>query len=213
MRLMLRWILTASVLAASLCGCDPDVAPTPTPAQVAARVYVLSPQQMRGYQRGTDNTINPQTLADQDKDPSLAARLVDEGWRDGVLDAYGPPKGNPAGLPFDTVTAQAIIFSSATGAATFFRDERKRIDVPPAKGTIADMAGVPAGSVDEVVAYDAFQPSANPGEARQRAFIALLRKGQVVVEVYAFAGANPVTPSEFVALVTAEQELMQTPPQ
>jgi hypothetical protein len=199
--------------AMTLAGCDPGTGPSPTPAQLAARVYVLSPQQVPGYTRNTDNTINPQTLADQDRDPALASRLQSWGWRDGALAIYSPPKNNPAGLPFNTLSSQAIIFSDAAGARSFFSEEQRRINVTPPHGTIAPLAGASSSGVDDIVAFDSTQPSSNPGEGNQRAFIALIRKGQVVIELYGFAGANAVSPNQFLTDVTIEQELIQTPAQ
>ena len=208
-----RLPLPLLALGVLLCACDPAPTPSPTPAQLAARVYTLSPQQAPGYTRGTDNTITPQTLADQDNDPALAARLTALGWRDGAIEVFAPPQNSTAHLPFVTLSSQAIIFDTAAGASSFFSDEQKRIHTAPARGSITDLAGVSPSGIDALVAYDSTQPSANPGEGAQRAFIALLRKGQVVVELYGFAGANPVTPRDFTVLITAEEELLQTPPQ
>ena len=213
MRAMARLGVALLLLGGLLCGCDPDVVATPTPAQLAARVYVLAPRQVPGYQRGTDMRITPKTLADQDRDPALVGRLRGDGWRDGALDIYSPPANSAQALPFLTLSSQAVIFDSGAGAHSFYAEEQKRIDVAPAKGTITNLAGVPANSIDEIVAYVATQPPANPTEGQQQAFVALIRKGQVVVELGGFAGADAVSPAAFIALIVAEEELMQVQPQ
>lgn len=209
---MHRAVLAAALFSAALAAaCAPDTPPSPTPAQLAARVYTLEPRQVPGYDRTTDSAISPQTLADQDNDPGIATRLDAEGFSDGAIQIYSAP--THASPPFATLSFQAIIFDDATGASAFFGEEQARIDHAPARGTISPLEGLVGSGVDQIVGYDSTQPSAEPTGPTQRAFIALMRKGRVIVEAYGYAGPNSAVPGDFIPYVTAEQELIQQPPQ
>lgn len=208
-----RTVLVLATIAATLlvAGCESDRTAEPTPGLVAARVYVLAPRDVSGYSRTADSVVSPATLADQHHDAALTAKLTTQGFLDGALDLYSPSKNSTVVLPFQTISSQAIIFADAGGAAAFFRDEQQRVNKAPPNGTITPLVGVPNGNADALVAFDSTAPPAAPTDPASRAFLALIRRGQVVVELYAVAGPNSATPDQFVTYIRAQEELLAAP--
>jgi len=209
-RVLIGALLIATAVAAS--GCDPDTPPSPTPAILAAHAYVLVARDVAAYAQTADSTVTAATLADQHHDAALQGRLTSLGMLDGAIAIYAPPKKATTILPFQTISSQAVIFSGAAGAATFFSEEQQRVHRAPAGGTIAPLVGAPNNSTDDF-AYDSSGAPTGTAEPPQRAFLALMRRGQVVVELFAASGPNSASPSDFIPYITAQARLLQTPVQ
>jgi hypothetical protein len=212
-----RRILLLVALAAFLTACaDDSGAPvptplmTPTPPAQAVIIYVLNPSQVPGYTRTTDATMNSGAVADEKNDPSLAARLDSDGFVHGATSAYAPPP-NVAGTAFTDINSDALLFSSAAGATAYYNEEANLVDTAPVGGTLDFLGGLPHQHVDSMVSYASSQPPTN-GDQVDRAFIALMRRGSVVTELFARGASTTATiASAFLPLVTAEQQLLARP--
>jgi hypothetical protein len=213
-----RRVLLLCGLAALLGACADDSGTTlptplmtPTPPAQAVIIYVLSPSQVPGYTRTSDSTLNPGAMADEKNDPSLAARLTAEGFIHGADAAYAPPP-NASTPTFIDINSEAVLFGDAAGAMAYFTEETNRINSVPAGGTLDALGGLPRQHVDDMVAYASSQPP-TASLPVDRAFIALMRTGRVVTEIYAAGtSAAATTATAFLPLVTAEQQLLARSP-
>ena len=210
-------LLLLAGIALAVAACEPDTPPSPTPGQLAARVYTINAQQdvVGPYKQTQDMTVNDTVLSDQYKDPAVVAEIDGDGLSDGAITVYGPPKDGVSVLPFASISSEGLIFNDATGAKAFFQSELKRVSKPPSSGgTLKPLAGYTPQNLDDATVLDETEPNlqTHPGPT-PRAFLALLRKGRVVCELFASAGNNSAQPSDFLPFVLLQQQLMQTPPQ
>jgi hypothetical protein len=211
-------ILLLFVLATLLAACADDSGAalptpltTPTPPAQAVIIYVLVPSQVPGYTRTSDSTLNAGAVADAKNDPGLAARLTAEGFIHGATAAYAPPP-SVATPVFTAINSDALLFANAAGATSYYTEEANRVNTAPAGGTLDFLGGLPQQHVDSMVSYSSSQPATNGAEV-DRAFIALMRTGRVVTEIFARgASASATVASAFLPLVTAEQQLLARPP-
>lgn len=214
----MRRVLLLFGLAALLSACaDDSGAPlptplmTPTPPSQAVIIYVLSPSQVPGYTRTSDATLNPGAMADQKNDPSLAARLTADGFIHAADAAYAPPP-NTSNPTFIDINSEAVLFGDAAGATAYYAEEANRITSLPTGGTLDSLGGLPYQHVDDLVAYASSQPP-TASLPVDRAFIALMRTGRVVTEIYAAGtSAAATTATAFLPLVTATQQLLARSP-
>lgn len=198
-------------------GCGEDLgAPTPaapltpTPSSQAPAVYLLVPRQVPGYKRTTDRGLSAAQVVAEKNDPSLRQRLSADGFISGAQVAYAPPR-NGAPAAFTVVIEDALIFGDARGANAYFREERSRIAVRPANGTIDSIRGAPTRNTSALAAFAAEQAPQGSDEV-DRAFISLIRSGRVVVELFARgAHASSTTQAAFLPLMSALEDLLATP--
>lgn len=214
----MRTLIPLFALAALLSACaDDSGAPVPTPLMTPTApaqsviIYVLTPSQVPGYTRTTDSTLNSGAVADEKSDPGLAARLDSYGFIHGATSAYAPPP-SVADPVFTDINSDALLFGSAAGATSYYNEEANRINTAPSKGTLDFLGGLPSQHVDTMVAYASSQPPQG-GEQVDRAFIALMRTGRVVTEIFARGvSAARTVAGAFLPLVTAEQRLLARSP-
>src|ERR1035437_5680958 len=97
-------------------------------------------------------------------------------------------------------------------AGAYFKEEAARLNSVPQGGTLDALGGLPGQHVDDVVAYASSAPPIGGAEV-DRGFIALMRTGRVVTEVFARGGSAANTNARaFLPLVVAEQTLLAQPP-
>jgi hypothetical protein len=211
-----RFVVIAVALGGVLAGCSGDnppspypQTPNPTPPTLAPQTMVLRPNQLKGYVRTDDSTVDAGILADQESDPSLVDTLKAQGLQVGARATFADPnQGGPA-TPFATVISQVLFFHDAIGAASFFTDEQTRRNKAPDGGTLAPLA-LSQGSADAIVGIAATVPAQTAGDPPSRALFALIRHGRFIAELLGGGPATTATDAQFAALVTLqEQQLMQ----
>ncbi len=213
-----RLAAAAAILAATLvaAACD-DAAPaspvplTPNASPVALlpTIYLLRPDQMAGYKRSNNKTLTPAIVAASDGDATLEKTLTDQGYTMGAQATYNPPAPH-SGLPFAQVITQAAIFTDATGASRNDDTEKTRQDqLPAGGGTIATVTDLPATGLDALTVYVA---TSSDGTSSAQSFLAIMRRGRVVAEL--FAGGDPGTATEknFAALLALQEQQLATNP-
>lgn len=178
---------------------QPTAVPTALPS-LSPSVYLLKPAQVAApLQRNLDITLNAAQLADQRHDSSLNSELAAEGFSHGARALYGLKENSPA-APFTTVNSDAFLFTTAAGAHQFFRAEARRINSPPAGGTIAKLSE-PQTNTDEYAAFTATEVNAQ----HNTAFVFLARRGRVIVEVYAEGDGAQTVAAQFLPLVQNQE--------
>ena len=213
----------ASVLLALLgallivaCGEDtgtflPTQVGAPTGPAQAVTIYLLPRSMVPGYQRTSDLTLNAGAIADQKGDPALSGRLVSDGFIHGARAIYSPPP-RVGKTTFNEISSDALIFNDAAGAHSYFAEEAARLNSVPPGGTLDALGGLPHQHVDELVAYASSAPPFAGAEV-DRGFIALMRTGRVVTEIFARGGSAASTNARaFLPLVVAEETLLAQPP-
>lgn len=215
---MRRFLLAlAAALLLAACADDagvPTLTPPPTPSLPAQAVviFVLKPSQVPGYARTADQTLNAGAVADTKNDPTLAARLIKDGFVHGATDSFAPPP-NTISAAFGLITSTALLFNDAAGATLYYDEEAGRIDAAPPGGTVAPLGGLPSAHVDTMLALTSEQ-AARTDTPVDRAFIALMRTGRVVTELFANGtSAANTTAGAFLPLVTAQQTLLARSPE
>lgn len=192
-------------------GCDEGNPPSPLPVtpdtsphDPSPSTYLLRSDQLPGYRRSASETLSAATLAAAAGDPGLARTLEGFGFRIGARFTYQPPAPTAA-LAFQQVVSLAELFATADGASRGDSEARRRErQAPSGGGAVDDVAGLPSGGVDDLVVYRS--TSSTAGTGTQQSFLAILRKGRVVVEL--FAGGDPGTATrESFSAVLASQEL------
>jgi hypothetical protein len=184
--------------------------PNATPPPLAPQSMVLRPNQLTGYLRTDDSTVDAGTLADQESDQSLAATFKREGLQVGARATYADPNQGAAPTPFATVISQVLFFRDAQGASSFFTEEQKRRDTAPPGGTLAPLTLSP-DTTDAIVGLAATVPADTSGDPPSRALFALIRRGRYIAELLGGGPATTATDERFAALVAAqEQQLTQT---
>jgi hypothetical protein len=218
---MLRTRLAASavVLGATLAACGdsppspfPSSTPVPTAHTLAPQTMVLRPDQMKGYIRTQDSTVDPNTLADQEGDVSLAATLKNQGLQIGARVSFADPSQGGAPTPFATVISQALVFKDAAGATAFVADESKRRAQPPTGGTLSPMNGLPLGGADSIVGMAADTPAQSTGQPPSRAVFAIIRRGRIVAELLGGGPTSTATDANFTALVALQEQQLSSVP-
>ncbi|HXA28790.1 MAG TPA: hypothetical protein VN193_08580 [Candidatus Angelobacter sp.] len=205
-------ILGAAGLTVLLSGCDspptpyPPTTPVPTAPTLAPQTMVLRPDQMKAYLRTQDSTVDAGTLADQEGDQTLVARLKSQGLQLGARVSFSDPNQGGAATPFATVISQVIFFHDATGATAFVSDETKRRAVPPTGGTLSPIPNLPLGGADSIVGMAASTPAQSTGEPPSRAVFAIIRRGSVVAELLGGGPASTATDANFTALVQLQEQ-------
>jgi hypothetical protein len=214
-----RTALTAVALLSALiiAACD-DTAPAAgvpaTPNATASSplplVFLLRPDQMRGYTRSNSRVLSPDIVAADASNPTLAKTLSDQGYQEGAQATFSPPQQNPAGLPFGQVVTQAAIFTDAAGATRNVAMEKvARNQLPTNGGSIRPVTDLPATGVDSLTVFVA---ESTDGSSAAQSYLAIMRRGRVVGEL--FAGGDPTTATEknFSALLlVAESQLSSAP--
>lgn len=216
MRRVTLLLLGLGALLLAACGDDtgtflPTQLAVPTGPAQSVTIYLLTPSLVPNYKRTSDLTLNAGAIADQKGDPGVTARLVSDGFIHGGRAEYAPPPtvGNPT---FNDITSDALIFNDAAGAQAYFKEEAARLNSVPQGGTLDALGGLPRQHVDDVVAYASSAPPIGGAEV-DRGFIALMRTGRVVTEVFARGGSAANTNARaFLPLVVAEQTLLAQPP-
>ena len=211
-----RIAVVALALGGLLAACNDSNPPSPypespnsTPPSLAPQSMVLRQGQLAGYQRTEDATVDPNSLATRESDPSLADTVRKEGLQIGARVTYTDPDQGAPPRPFQTVISQVLIFKDAQGASRFFAEEQVRRNKPPDGGSVAPLT-VPAGGADAVVGLAATVPAQTAGDPASRALFVLIRRGRVVAEVLGGGPATTATDDQFAALVTdQEQEVTQ----
>jgi hypothetical protein len=184
----------------------PPSTPTPTPLTLAPQTMVLRPDQMKGYVRTQDSTVDAGTLADQESDQSLVAKLQQQGLENGTRVSFSDPsQGGPA-TPFATVISQVLFFHDAAGATAFIADETKRRSVPPDGGTLHPLDGLPLGGADSIVGLAADTPAQSTGEPPSRAVFAIIRSGRIVAELLGGGPSSTATDAAFTAVVQLQEQ-------
>jgi hypothetical protein len=196
----------------SACGDDPGSpfpqTPNPTPPALAPQVMVLRPNQLTGYVRTDDSTVDAGTLADQESDPSLSTSLQAEGLEVGARATYADPNRGGPPTPFATVISQVLFFRDAQGATAFFADEQKRRNKAPDGGTLSTLS-LPLGGADAIVGLAVVVPSQTSGDPPSRALFALIRRGRVIAEVLGGGPQTTATDERFTALVMAQEKQLE----
>jgi hypothetical protein len=209
----------AVVLGAVLAACGdsppspyPSQTPVATPLTLAPLTMVLRPDQMKGYARTQDSTVDAGTLADQEGDQSLVAKLKAQGLEVGARVSFADPAKGGAPMPFATVISQALIFKDAGGATAFVADETRRRAQPPAGGTLSPLNGLPQGGADSIVGMSADTPAQSTGQPPSRAVFAIIRRGRVVAELLGGGPTSTSTDANFTALVTLQEQQLSSAP-
>ncbi len=213
----LRVALAAAALSGLLAACSDSNPPSPFPATpsgtaptLAPQTMVLRPNQLAGYVRTDDSTVDAGTLADQESDPSLAATLKTEGLQVGARATYADPNRGAKPTPFATVISQVLFFRDAQGASSFFADEQRRRAKAPDGGTLTTLT-LPAGGADAIAGLVATVPAQASGDPSSRALFALIRRGRYVAELLGGGPQSTATDANFTALVALqEQQLSAT---
>ena len=206
-----RLVLAAALLAGLLAACSDDnpgspfpQTPNPTQPSRAPQAMVLRPNQLSGYVRTDDSTVDAGTLADQENDQSLAAMLKNEGLQVGARATYADPNRGAPPTPFATVISQVLFFRDASGASSFFSEEQQRRNKAPDGGTLTSLT-LPLGGADAIIGLAASVPSTTEGDPPARALFALIRRGRVIAEVLGGGPATTATDDRFTALVTTQE--------
>lgn len=215
-----RLIAGAILLGALLVACGdanppspiPSDAPSPTPLTLAPQTMVLRPDQMKGYARTQDSTVDPGTLADQEGDQSLAAKLKAQGLQLGARVSFADPSQGGPPTPFATVISQALIFKDVAGATAFVGDETKRRAVPPQGGTLSPLDGLPLGGADSIVGMAANTPAQSTDQPPSRAVFAIIRRGRFVAELLGGGPTSTATDANFTSLVALQEQQLTSAP-
>ena len=179
--------------------------PTPTAVSLAPQTMLLRPNQLQGYVRTEDVTVDANSLADQESDPSLTDTLHRDGLQMGARATYSDPsRGTPT--PFATVISQVLLFKDEAGATSFYKDETTRRSKAPDGGSIAPLDNLPLGGADAITGLAATVPPQSTTEGPSRALFALIRRGRIVAEVLGGGTAASATDDRFVAIVTAQEQ-------
>lgn len=210
------FVAVAVALGGLLAGCSGDNAPSPlpqtpnaTPPALAPQAMVLRPNQLHGYVRTDDSTVDAGTLADQENDPKLTDTFQAQGLQVGARATFADPNQGGPPTPFATVISQVLLFHDAIGADTFFTDEQVRRNKAPDGGTLAPLT-LPKGGADAIVGIAATVPAQTAGDPPSRALFALIRRGRYIAELLGGGPSTTATNAQFQALVTLqEQQLMQ----
>jgi hypothetical protein len=214
-----RFAAGAVVLGAVLAACGdsppspyPSSTPAATPLALAPQTMVLRPDQMKGYTRTQDSTVDAGTLADQEGDQSLAATLKTQGLQVGVRVSFADPSRGGAPLPFATVISQVLVFKDTAGATAFVADETRRRAQPPQGGTLSPLNGLPQNGVDSIVGMAADTPAQSTGQPPSRAVFAIIRRGRTVAELLGGGPTSTATDANFAALVTLQEQQLSSAP-
>ncbi|HEY6380144.1 MAG TPA: hypothetical protein VI316_13290 [Candidatus Dormibacteraeota bacterium] len=215
-----RRALVAAGLAAlvAVAACDDTGGTTPAiPAAPAATAsaplpaaFLLRNDQMPGYGRSNSRVLRPDILATEANDPALATTLIDQGFLEGAEWTFSPPQPGAPGRPFGQVVTRATIFRDAAGAGRNVETEKQQSDrAPSSGGSITVVTDLPATGVDSLTVYVA--ETAN-GAVSGQVFLAIMRRGRVVAEL--FAGGDPTTATEknFAALLLLAEGRLATAP-
>jgi hypothetical protein len=213
-------VIAAAAGCSLLAACSSDNPPnpypsgaTPTAMQLAPQSMVLRPNQMAGYKRTEDSSVDAGILADQAGDPSLVATIKGQGLQQGARVSFSDPNAGAAPTPFATVISQALIFRDVAGATAFFHDETARRSQPPQGGTLTPLDNLPLGGADQIVGLTATLPAQSTGQPPGRALFALIRRGPVVAELLGGGAAATATDAGFTALVGLQEQQLAAQPQ
>jgi hypothetical protein len=215
-----RRALAAAGLAAlvALAACDDTggnalaipATPAPTASAPLPEAFLLRNDQMPGYGRNNSRVLTPDILASEANDPALGRTLSDQGFLEGAEWTFSPPLPGAPGQPFSQVVTRASIFKDAVGAGRNVETEKQQSDRTPSNGgSIMPVTDLPAAGVDSLTVYVAETSS---GSSSGQVFLAIMRHGRVVAEL--FAGGDPATATEknFAALLLlAEGRLAAAP--
>ena len=210
--------VAASLLLLALVACDsgeipgaPTVAPVVTPStHRAANAYLLRPDQLPGYKRGGAQNVQPGTLADQENLPALKAEVVRQGFDSGARERFVDP-GRATPRPFYTVFSQALFFHDEAGARAFFTAETMRRQVRPQSGTLTPLTGLPDGGAEQLLALQVDAPGTATTGGPQRAFLALMRRSNLVVTLFGQGDPAMATVNSFEAILVAQEKQLQQP--
>ena len=199
-----------ALVALSVAGCDDAAAPrppvpltpNPSPVQYQPSVFLLRSDQMAGYHRSGSEALSPAAVASEAGDPSLAPTLTAQGYVQGARWTYQPASPG-SGLPFLQVVSQAALFAASDGAARNETLERMRNDQPPSNGgtisTVTDIATPPG--VDTLAVYRA---SSTLNGDNATSWLAVMRHGRVVAELFAGGTPTGATQAAFTQLLAQQ---------
>lgn len=185
-------------------------APNPTASSPLPSLFLLRADQMRGYTRSNSRALSPDIVASEANNPALVKTLGDQGYLEGATWTFSAPSPNTAGLPFGQVVSEAAIFNDAAGAGRNADMEKAARNQQPSNGgSISPVADLPATGVDSLTVYVS---ESTDGSSSAQSYLAIMRRGRVVAEL--FAGGDPTTATEknfSVLLVLAEGQLASAP--
>jgi hypothetical protein len=206
LRLTLALVPLGGLLAACSDANPPSPVPgSPTPLSLAPQTMVLRPNQLQGYVRTDDSTVDAPKLAEQEGDQTLVKTLGDEGLQVGARATYADPNNGGRPTPFATVISQVLYFHDALGAGHFVSDEQTRRSKAPPGGTLTPLS-LPLGSADTIVGLAADVPAQNAGDPPARALFAIIRRGNVVAELLGGGTAATATDANFAVLVALQEQ-------
>ncbi|GAC1341449.1 MAG: hypothetical protein NVSMB29_11900 [Candidatus Dormibacteria bacterium] len=212
-------VLLAGAALVILAACDSGDIPG-APASSAAvspaghrapNAYLLRVDQLVGYKRGGAQNVDPGTLADQENLPSLKEELRRQGFDSGARERFVDPGRDGPTQPFATIYSQALFFHDQAGAGAFFAAEGRRRDVPPAAGTLTPLTALPSTGAEQFLALEVDAPASAGTGGPQRAFLALMRRGSLVIDLFSQGDPATATVENFRALVVAQEKQLQQP--
>ena len=208
--------VAAALLAIAACddGSPPPapvpLTPNPSPVSLLPSVWLLRADQMSGYTRSHSSVLNPTTEASDANDPTLAGTLQGEGFVQGARWEYQPAHPN-SGLPFLQVVSQATLFGSSAGAGDNAGLEARRNDQPPSDGgtitTVTDLP-TPAG----VQSFVVYRSTSTLNSDTATSWLAIMRRGRVVAELFAGGAPGAATEQAFSALVATAASRLDSAP-
>lgn len=208
----------AATLLTLLAGCDQTnpaapVPPTSAPsagAILSPTVYLLRPDQLRGYQRSSQDMLSPAGVASEESQPALEATLRAEGYTTGARSTFAAPAPSPQ-TPFGQVVSEAAIFTSAVGAQRYLGEEMARRNrSPEGGGVVSPLTDLPTQGTDQLAGL---RTSETSGSAPVLGYLALARRGRVVVELFCAGQAAQATHDNFLGLFRPQIALLQQPPE
>lgn len=212
--------MRAAVVVAALAaaGCDDTPPPSPVPispgplVEATASVFLLRSDQMAGYRRSDSTVLTPTIIGNSENDPDLARTLTAQGYQTGARWTYAPPNPGVA-LPFLQVVSQASIFGTVDGATSDHGTEAARQKrTPEGGGTVTRVTDLPTIGVDALTVYVTTSGTSASGGPAEQSFLAIVRRGRVVAEL--FAGGDPARATEAAfrsVLLAQEQRLADAP--
>lgn len=212
-------ILLAGIALVGVTGCDSGEVPgapistavvTPS-VHRAATAYLLRTDQLAGYRRDGAQEVDPGTLADQENLPSLKDELRRQGFDSGARERFVDPGRGAAQQPFYTIFSQALFFHDEAGAGGFFAAESRRREVAPQSGTLTRLTTLPSTGAQQFLALEVDAPASATSGGAQRAFFALMRRGDLVVSLFSQGDPSLGTVDSFRTLLVAQEKQLQQP--